>query len=152
MLKSDELTSSNSCLNRARADEMNFVFVEDDEAAPATIRAWIAERIRLGRNKAVDQKLVTAEAVAVAMEKSKAASMRGTRIDASNADYDDQGWRGYPYPRLQAGDYGKDKDGNWFGVPPGTDPFTSVASLGDGSGAHGHGVIEHADGTITVRP
>lgn len=48
-------------------------------------------------------------------------------------------------PRLlQAGQYGKwTFDGNWYGVPPGTDLLAGLAN---------HEVTEHEDGTITVSP
>ncbi len=49
MLKRDELADPTSCLNRARDDEMTFVLLGRDAAAPAAIRAWAEERIRLGK-------------------------------------------------------------------------------------------------------
>lgn len=57
MRKRDELDLSDSCLNRAKDDEMIFVLLGRDPAAPAAIRAWIAERIRLGKNTAGDAQL-----------------------------------------------------------------------------------------------
>lgn len=50
MLKRDELTDPNSCLSRAKDDEMCFVLLGRDYAAPLAIVAWIDERIRLGKN------------------------------------------------------------------------------------------------------
>lgn len=47
MIKSEELANPNSCLNKARNNEMLFVLLARDPAAPAAIRAWIAERKRL---------------------------------------------------------------------------------------------------------
>ena len=45
---------------------------------------------------------------------------------------------------LVDGDYGRDRLGRWYGRPPG---FRSgYANLS------GHEVVEHSDGTITVRP
>jgi hypothetical protein len=51
MRKRDELTVPTSCMNRAKDDEMTFVLLGRDAAAPGTIRAWVAERIRLGKNR-----------------------------------------------------------------------------------------------------
>lgn len=45
---------------------------------------------------------------------------------------------------LLPGEYGKwDCDGNWYGVPPGTDLVANLASPK---------IEEHADGTLTVSP
>lgn len=68
MLKRNELANSKSCLNRAADDEMLFVLLARDAAAPATIRFWIAERIRLGKNKADDDQVLEAEECARRME------------------------------------------------------------------------------------
>lgn len=68
MLKRDELASPTSCLNKAGESEMLFVLLGRDDAAPATIRFWIAERIRLGKNAAGDAKLAEAEECARSME------------------------------------------------------------------------------------
>lgn len=68
MLKIDELRDSNSCLNRARDLEMLFVLLGRDAAAPATVRFWIEERIRLGKNSRGDEKIAEAENCARLME------------------------------------------------------------------------------------
>lgn len=68
MRKHDELTNPSSCLNRARYHEWTFVLLGRDAAAPAAIRAWIAERIRLGKNTPDDAQVVEAEQCARAME------------------------------------------------------------------------------------
>lgn len=68
MIKRDELTNPASCMNRARDDEMTFVLLGRDAAAPVAIRAWVNERIRLGKNRADDQQIVDALACAEAME------------------------------------------------------------------------------------
>lgn len=60
MIKSKELASPNSCLNKAADDEMMFVLRAKDPAAPAAILAWIAMRVILGLNKVDDPKLVEA--------------------------------------------------------------------------------------------
>lgn len=51
-------------MSRAREDEMTFVLLARDVAAPATIRFWMAERIRLGKNKPGDAQIVEAETCA----------------------------------------------------------------------------------------
>lgn len=62
MLKRDELSNPNSCMSRAKEDEMTFVLLGRDHAAPLAIEAWIEERIRLGKNKREDAQIVEAEA------------------------------------------------------------------------------------------
>jgi hypothetical protein len=61
MLKRDELADPNSCLNRARDDEWTFVLLGRDPAAPVAIRAWIEERVRLGKNRRDDPQIRSAE-------------------------------------------------------------------------------------------
>lgn len=68
MLKRDEVADPRSCLNKAAADEVLFVLLGRDRAAPATIRAWVAERVRLGLNQVGDQQLVEALATACRIE------------------------------------------------------------------------------------
>jgi hypothetical protein len=68
MRKKDELSNKNTCTQTAHPDEMMFVLLSRDAAAPVAIRAWIAERLRLGKNTASDQQIVEAEACAQAME------------------------------------------------------------------------------------
>jgi hypothetical protein len=53
---------------RARDDEMTFVLLGRDQAAPVAIRAWIAERIRLGKNRPDDAQVLEAEQCARTME------------------------------------------------------------------------------------
>lgn len=67
MIKREELTDPNSCMSRALDNEMTFVLLARDVAAPATIRFWIAERIRLGKNKAGDPQMEEASCCASAM-------------------------------------------------------------------------------------
>src|SRR5262245_17562937 len=71
MLKRDELSHPSSCLSRARDDEMIFVLLGRDPAAAATIRFWIQERIRLGKNRPSDPQIVGAEECAWAMERGR---------------------------------------------------------------------------------
>lgn len=68
MKKRDELSDPNSCMGRAGDDELTFVLLARDAAAPAAIRAWIVERVRLGKNRPDDDQLLDAEQCARAME------------------------------------------------------------------------------------
>ena len=68
MRKADELAEPESCMGRALDHEMTFVLLGRDVAAPAAIRAWIAERLRLGRNRPGDAQVVEAEECARVME------------------------------------------------------------------------------------
>lgn len=61
MTKSEELSNQNSCLNKALMDELVFVLLARDQAAPVAIKAWIDERIRLGLNTPQDAKIISAE-------------------------------------------------------------------------------------------
>jgi hypothetical protein len=68
MRKREELTNPASCLSRARDDEWVFVLLGRDVAAPAAVRAWIAERIRLGKNNPEDPQISDAVAWAEVVE------------------------------------------------------------------------------------
>jgi hypothetical protein len=57
MIKRDELANPNSCLNRAADNEPIFVLRGKDVAIQETIRNWIRERIRLGKNKINDTQI-----------------------------------------------------------------------------------------------
>jgi hypothetical protein len=61
MRKRDEVSGPNNCLNRAADDEWTFVLLGRDLAAPATVRFWIEERIRLGKNQREDPQIKEAE-------------------------------------------------------------------------------------------
>lgn len=50
MKKKEELAEKHSCLNKAGEDEIIFVLLQRDKAAPGAIRAWCAERVRIGKN------------------------------------------------------------------------------------------------------
>jgi hypothetical protein len=69
VIKRKELTDTRSCMSRADDDEMTFVLLGRDLAAPVAIRAWIAERIRLGKNKPDDSQIIEAEECAAWMER-----------------------------------------------------------------------------------
>lgn len=68
MRKSEELANPNSCLNRADDDELIFVLRGHDVAAPATIRAWNRERVRLRKNRWGDPQLIEAALCADRMQ------------------------------------------------------------------------------------
>ena len=57
MLKKDELTDPNSCLNKAKDNELVFVLLGRDPATPEAIRAWVRERVRLGKNTYSDPQI-----------------------------------------------------------------------------------------------
>jgi hypothetical protein len=69
MRKKDELAKGNkTCMNSAHPEEMTFVLLGRDAAAPIAIRAWVAERLRLGKNKKDDAQIVEALECAATME------------------------------------------------------------------------------------
>jgi hypothetical protein len=68
MRKKDELTKEHTCMQHAHPEEMVFVLLSRDVAAPAAIRAWVAERLRLGKNVETDGQIVEALACAYTME------------------------------------------------------------------------------------
>jgi hypothetical protein len=68
MRKKDELSREHTCMHSAHPEEMVFVLLGRDPAAPAAIRAWVSERIRLGKNINTDPQLTEAEECARVME------------------------------------------------------------------------------------
>lgn len=68
MIKRDEIEDTESCLNKAHDGERLFVLLARDPAAPVAIRAWIAERIRLGKNAPGDEQIREAYECASFME------------------------------------------------------------------------------------
>ena len=68
MKKVDELNNPSSCMSRAQDHELTFVLLARDATAPTTIRAWVAERIKAGKNKIDDAQIVEALKCAEAME------------------------------------------------------------------------------------
>lgn len=68
MRKAEELRNDNTCLKLAHPSEMVFVLLSRDYAAPVAIRAWVEERIRLGKNVRTDAQITEALAVADTME------------------------------------------------------------------------------------
>lgn len=68
MRKRDEIDHTESCFNKARDNERLFILLARDPAAPVAIRAWIAERVRLGKNTWGDSQIVEALGCADLME------------------------------------------------------------------------------------
>jgi hypothetical protein len=69
MRKEDELSQEHTCMRTAHSKEMVFVLLSRDAAAPVAIRAWVAERLRLGKNNEDDPQVVEALACATTMER-----------------------------------------------------------------------------------
>ena len=69
MRKRDELTDPKSCMSRAGDDEMTFVLLGRDAAAPGVVRYWIEERVRLGKNTYADPQIQEAFAWIEAVER-----------------------------------------------------------------------------------
>jgi hypothetical protein len=72
MIKRDEIEDAESCLNKAQDGERLFVLLARDPAAPVAIRAWIAERIRLGKNAPDDDQIREAYECAARMDMERA--------------------------------------------------------------------------------
>jgi hypothetical protein len=60
MLKSMERSQPDSCWNRANDDEIIFVLLGRDQAAPMAILKWCEWRISLGKNTETDQQILSA--------------------------------------------------------------------------------------------
>lgn len=76
MIKRLELTDPNSCMSRARDDEMTFVLLGRDAAAPETIRFWVRKRIEMGKNEPGDPQIVEALACADRMWQDRGGPVR----------------------------------------------------------------------------
>lgn len=68
MIKRDELTNPNSCMSRAKDDEMTFVLLGRDVCAPDVVRFWAMERVARGKNKRDDAQIRDALECAAKME------------------------------------------------------------------------------------
>lgn len=64
MIKREELSNPKSCLSRADDDEMVFVLLARDAAAPDTVEYWAKRRIELGKNKWDDEQIIDAQTCA----------------------------------------------------------------------------------------
>jgi hypothetical protein len=71
MRKFQELSNPLSCTSRAHRNEMLFVLLGRDVAAPATIRYWADERVRLGKNTPDDPQIKEAIECAETMERER---------------------------------------------------------------------------------
>ena len=60
MRKHLELNRLESCLNRAKDEEMVFVLLGRDPCAPVAIRMWVEARILFGKNKRDDPQIIEA--------------------------------------------------------------------------------------------
>jgi hypothetical protein len=69
--KHEELIDPNSCLNKARDDEMLFILCGDDRSAPSTVMDWIRHRVEFGQNAPTDGKLQCAGSVAEIMDRER---------------------------------------------------------------------------------
>lgn len=69
MIKREELTNPSSCMSRAKDDEMTFVLLARDKAAPDAIRYWAWRRIDLGKNTADDPQIKEALECARTMDR-----------------------------------------------------------------------------------
>lgn len=69
MRKKDELAKATTCMAHAHDEEMVFVLLSRDAAAPVAIRAWVAERVKLGKNVESDPQIVEALECASTMER-----------------------------------------------------------------------------------
>ncbi len=67
MRKKDELSLEHTCMQHAHPEEMVFVLLGRDPAAPVAIRAWVHERLRLGKNAWSDTQIQEALACADVM-------------------------------------------------------------------------------------
>lgn len=67
-MRKKDLSKEHTCMHHAHAEEMVFVLLSRDIAAPVAVRAWVAERLRLGKNVETDAQIVDALECARVME------------------------------------------------------------------------------------
>lgn len=79
MRKTEELTNPNSCMSRAKDDELTFVLLGRDEAAPIAIEAWASMRVELRKNTWSDPQIVEALECAEKMRAEILARRGGTQ-------------------------------------------------------------------------
>jgi hypothetical protein len=68
MRKREEREKTQSCFNRSQENELMFVLLGRDPAAPLAIRAWVEARILIGKNKFDDPQITEALTCAGQME------------------------------------------------------------------------------------
>ncbi len=71
MKKRDEIADPNSCLNKARDNEIIFVLLERDDAYADTVEYWAKRRVELGKNKPSDGQVTEARASAILVRRRK---------------------------------------------------------------------------------
>jgi hypothetical protein len=71
MRKQFELNDQQSCINRAKDNEMVFVLIGRDVCAAETIRDWCQRRILRGKNKLHDRQIQEALTVADIMDRER---------------------------------------------------------------------------------
>jgi hypothetical protein len=76
VIKKEELSNPDSCMSRAKDDEMTFVLLARDAAAPSTIRVWCEHRIGLGKNVWNDPQILEALKCADEMERQRGSTER----------------------------------------------------------------------------
>lgn len=59
---------------------MTFILLARDVAAPAAIRAWVGERLRLGKNSLADEQIQEALACATTMDSQRLSSTSGSEV------------------------------------------------------------------------
>jgi hypothetical protein len=74
MKKRDEISDPGSCFNKATDDERLFLLLARDPAAPAVIRYWCFERVRVGRNSESDPQIRQAREEARLMDQERPSS------------------------------------------------------------------------------
>lgn len=68
MRKTEELSNPNSCLNKAKNDELVFVLLARDSVSAETIRFWCQKRVQYKKNAPNDPQILEALACADKME------------------------------------------------------------------------------------
>lgn len=92
MRKKVELTSPESCMSRAEQDEMTFVLLGRDVAAPSAIKYWVFERVRLGKNSYLDPQITEALNCANTMERERVLGAPRTETVQRAGGWDERGW------------------------------------------------------------
>lgn len=75
MQKKLEVSNPDSCLGKAKEDEMIFVLRAKDPVAPHVIREWVKARIEAGLNTPSESKVKEALLSASVMEQQRAGGM-----------------------------------------------------------------------------
>ena len=81
MRKREELSNPSSCMSRAADNEMVFVLLGRDTAAPLAIKTWCDERVRQGKNAETDLQIVEArEVIRILLAEQKNASKLASQV------------------------------------------------------------------------